>query len=153
MPEPVKTNLAGLNKATIEKISLHRQEVEAATVNREAHTLMANPKITTRVERLQRQKDRAMIAASLSDRERVLTKLRDLIDNAQGTTAEATMLRACDLLGKSVGLYKDVIEIPVQKSAAELIENLEQMLSEMLDSLDEAGTESAPDESLDSAIH
>ncbi len=90
---------------------------------------------------------------SVRDRERVLTKLRDLIDNAQGTTAEAIMLRACDLLGKSVGLYKDVIEIPVQKSSAELIENLEQMLSEMLDSLDEAGTESAPDESLDSAIH
>ena len=70
--------------------------------------LMADPKITTRVERLQQQKDRAAVAAGIGDKERVLTKLRDLLDNAQGVPAEQVMLRAADLLGKSVGLFKDV---------------------------------------------
>ncbi len=39
--------------------------MKPATINREAHTLMATPKITTRVEALQRAKDRAFVAASL----------------------------------------------------------------------------------------
>ncbi len=54
---------------------------------------MADPKITTRVERLQQQKDRAAVAAGIGDKERVLTKLRDLLDNAQGVPAEQVMLR------------------------------------------------------------
>ena len=83
--------------------------MKPATVNREAHTLMADPKVTTRVEAMQRAKDRAVVASSLSDRERVLTKLRYLADNATGAAGEAGMLRAADLLGKSVGLFKDVV--------------------------------------------
>ena len=54
-------------------------KMKPATVNREAHTLMTDPKIATRVERLQRAKDRAVVASSLSDRERVLNVLRDLL--------------------------------------------------------------------------
>jgi len=53
-------------------------------------------------------KDRAAVAAGIGDKKRVLTKLRDLLDNAQGVPAEQVMLRTADLLGKSVGLYKDV---------------------------------------------
>ena len=81
--------------------------MKPATVNREAHALMANPKITARVEVLQRAKDRAVIASTLSDKERVLRKLRTVMDSDENVTAQ---LRAAELLGKSVGLFKDVIE-------------------------------------------
>ena len=104
--------------------------MKPATVNREAHALMATPKITARVERLQGQKDRAIVAASLSDREKVLTKLRTLVDSAEGTPGEHVMLRACDLLGKSIGLFKDVQVQEAPRSADEVRAELEDRLAE-----------------------
>ena len=81
--------------------------MKPATIHREAHVVMANPKVTARVEWLQRQKDRAVIASSLSDRERVLDKLRYFMDHAG--PGDGTKIRAAELLGKSVGLFKDVV--------------------------------------------
>ncbi len=73
-----------------------------------------------------------MIATSLSDRERVLNKLRDIVANAKGTPAENTLLRACDLLGKSIGLYKDVVvETAPQRSPEEIREDIKRLLDEI----------------------
>ena len=102
--------------------------MKPATVNREAHALMANPKITARVETLQRAKDRAVVASSLTDRERVLGKLRHLLENATGAAGEASMLRAADLLGKSIGLFKDIQVQEVPRSAEEVWAELDEML-------------------------
>ena len=106
--------------------------MKPATVNREAHALMANPKITARVERLQRQKDRAVIAASLSVRKRVLDKLLHLMDHA--VPSDSAKLRAAELLGKSIGLFKDV-QVQVQedpRTADELQAELKERLSALL---------------------
>ena len=75
--------------------------MSAASIHREASVLMSNPMITQRVERLQRQKDRAVVASSVSDRDRVLTKLRDLMDSAK---TESVQLGAAVALGASVAL-------------------------------------------------
>jgi len=108
------------------------ENMKPATVNREAHSLIADPKITTRVETLQRAKDRAVVAAGISDRERVLTKLRDLIDTIEGGAVQNTQLRAAELLGKSVGLFKDVqVQQEPEKSAADIQAELEQLLADV----------------------
>ncbi len=107
-------------------------KMKPATINREAHTLMATPKITTRVEALQRAKDRAFVAASLSDRERVLTKLRDILDTTEGGPAVTAQLRAAELLGKTIGLFKDVVETVVQRSTEEIQAELEELLATVL---------------------
>jgi hypothetical protein len=52
-----------------------------------ASRLMARDKIRTRFEALVRQIERGILASSLSDRERVLTKLRDLIETEKGGPA------------------------------------------------------------------
>jgi Asp/Glu/hydantoin racemase len=130
--------VSGCTMSDAYREAYNTSNMKPATVNREAHTLMATPKIATRVERLQRQKDRAIVAASLSDRERVLTKLRDLLDNAKGTPAESTMLRAADLLGKSVGLYRDVQVTEQPRSPDEIRAELEEMLAEYTDRPDSA---------------
>ncbi len=104
--------------------------MKPATIHREATILMSNPMITTRIEGLNRAKDRAVVASVVSDRERVLTKLRALLDNPDGTSAEQVMLRAADLLGKSVGLYKDVVETITPKSVEEIDKELEAYLAE-----------------------
>jgi len=113
------------------------------TIGREATRLMSNPLITTHVETLNRAKDRAVIASSLSDSDRVLSRLRVILDNAEGTPAENTALRAADLLGKTVGLYKDVIETVVQRTPAEIRADLEALYEQHKDKPDQP----------DSAVH
>ncbi len=69
----------------------------------------------------------------------IAINLRDLLDNAQGVPAEQVMLRAADLLGKSVGLYKDVqVQQEPQKSAAELEAELVEMLASLTDKPEDA---------------
>jgi len=57
--------------------------------------------------------------------------LRELLDNPDGTSAEQVMLRAADLLGKSVGLYKDVVETVVQRSPDEIRAELNEYLARL----------------------
>lgn len=99
---------------------------------------MSRPKIRARVEALVRQKERGMLASCLSDRERVLTKLRDMMDTKEGGPAVTAQLRAAELLGKSVGLFKDVVETKPQRSADEIRAELEERLTAYLDQPDSA---------------
>ena len=105
--------------------------MKPATIHREATRLMSNPMITTRIEVLDRAKDRAVIASSLSDGEKVKSKLRELLDNPTGTPAEHVALRACDLLGKTVGLYKDVVETVAQRSSDEVRTELAELINRL----------------------
>ena len=105
--------------------------MKPASIHREASLLMANPKITQRCETLQRQKDRAVIAASLSVRERVLDKLLHFMDHA--VPSDGSKIRAAELLGKSIGLFKDVqVQEEPQRSSEELTAELKERLSALL---------------------
>ena len=106
--------------------------MKPATVNREAYALMADPKITARVETLQRAKDRAVIACGVSDRDLVLTQLRTLATKAEGKPAEHVILRAVDLLGKTQGMYKEVQVQETPRTAAEIQAELEEKLAAIL---------------------
>ena len=108
-------------------------KMKPSTVNREAHALMSDPKITARVGALQRAADRTFIASSLSDRERVLTKLRAIVDKTEGGPAVTAQLRAAELLGKSVGLFKDITiqEKEEPRSADDIRAELEERLTAM----------------------
>jgi hypothetical protein len=103
--------------------SLSKTQQEAAS------RLMARHKIRARVDALVRQKERGMIASVLSDRERVLTKLRVMLDTEEGGPAVTAQLRAAELLGKSVGLFKDVQVQEVPRSAEEIQAELEERLA------------------------
>ncbi len=111
---------SGLTLSDAYREAYNVSKMSAAAIHNESSLLMAHHDVTVRVESLQRAKDRAVIASSLSDGEKVKTKLRELLDNPTGTPAEHVALRACDLLGKTVGLYKDVIETVVQRSPDEI---------------------------------
>ena len=108
---------------------------------------MANPTITTRIETLQNTQDRALVACSLSDKESVLETLRDKMKNAD---SDSNKLRAAELLGKTVGLFKaDVVDDKPQKTTAELQAELQEILGQVL-VCDGAGKEPALD---DGAVH
>jgi len=115
-----------------------------ATHREAASRLMARADIKARVDALIAQRERSILASALSDRERVLGKLRQWTDSAE--PADGNKIRAAELLGKSVGMFRDVIETSDSKSSEELLAELETMLESVDDSPetpDESGK--APD--------
>jgi Asp-tRNA(Asn)/Glu-tRNA(Gln) amidotransferase A subunit family amidase len=81
--------------------------MKPAAIHVEASRFMAHPKISLRVEQLNKAKDRALIGAAVSDRDRVLNKLRELMDSAKG---ENVQLGAAVALGKTQALFTDTIQ-------------------------------------------
>ena len=105
------------------------------TINELACRLDANVKIKTRIDYLIGQKEAALIRSSVGLKTKVLSKLESFMDSA--TTADGNKIRAAELLGKSVGLFKDVIEDNRDKprSTDELTAILEAKLAKLSDSL------------------
>ena len=112
---------------------------KTATHREAASRLMARADIKARVDALIAQRERSILASSLSDRERVLSKLRQWTDSAE--PADGNKIRAAELLGKSVGLFRDVVETSESRSSDELLAELEAMIESVSDDAE------TPDES------
>ena len=112
---------------------------KTATHRQAASRLMARDDIKARVDALIAQRERSILASSLSDRERVLSKLRQWTDSAEA--GDSNKIRAAELLGKSVGLFRDVIETSESRTSEELLAELETMLESVADDAE------TPDES------
>ena len=105
--------------------------MSGAVIRNEASRLMANHDIAIMVERLIGQKDRALLASGLSDRDKVLEKLRSWIDNAEPT--DSNKLRAAELLGKSVGMFREVTEtVSIDRDAESVASEIERRLEGLL---------------------
>jgi hypothetical protein len=104
---------------------------KTATHREAASRLMARADIRARVDALVAQRERSILASSLSDRERVLSKLRHWVDHAEA--GDSNRIRSAELLGKSVGLFRDVVETSDSKSSDELLAELEAMLESVAD--------------------
>ena len=112
---------------------------KTATHREAASRLMARADIRLRVDALIAQRERSILASSLSDRERVLTKLREWTDTAQ--PADGNKIRAAELLGRTSGMFRDVIETSESRTSEELLAELETMLESVADDAE------TPDES------
>ena len=103
-----------------------------ATVRKEAAVLFSNPLVTTTCQQISDDMKRKVTVMTVSDSDRVLTKLRDLLDNAQGTPAESTMLRAADLLGKSCNMFSNTtVVLTEDKTARDISAEIERRLAEI----------------------
>ena len=100
---------------------------KSATHREAASRLMARDDIRARVDALVKQRERSLLASALSDKTRVLGRLRDWMDGGDSTSNQ---LRAAELLGKSVGLFKDVVETTDSRSSEELLAELDAMLEQ-----------------------
>jgi len=104
-----------------------------------ASRLMRDVRIRARVDELIRRRDSIVVAAAASDRQKVLQKLRDWTESAEPT--DSNKIKAAELLGRSVGLFKDVVETSNGKRSASDIE------SDLMDRLDRLlATDSVVDE-------
>lgn len=78
------------------------------TVNEAACRLSQDERVLARVQQLIVLKDKALIRSTGAIKTKVLNKLVEMMDTA--TPQDSAKLRAAELLGKSVGLFKEVIE-------------------------------------------
>ena len=124
-------------------------EGRTATHREAASRLMARTDIRARVDALVAQRERSILASSLSDRERVLSRLRQGTDTAE--PADGNKIRAAELLGKSVGLFRDVVETSEGKTSDELLSELEAMLESVPD--DQPETEQSEPIPEDRSVH
>ena len=66
------------------------------------------------------------VASAVTDRERVLSKLRGWMDHAE--QADSVKLRAAELLGKSANLFATEVSVSESKDSTSLAAELEAML-------------------------
>ena len=109
---------------------------KAATVHSEASRLMANQYVSSRVDQLIGQKERAIARKAVTDRELVVGKLRrwteDGIDPSTGEEPTPAQLQAAQLLGRTVALFSDkqVIESN-ERSAEEVAAEIQRRLEDV----------------------
>jgi hypothetical protein len=115
----------------------------AASIHTLASRLMADVEIRSRVDVLVAARERAVAASALTDREKVLGKLRGWMESAEPT--DGNKLRAAELLGKAAGLFATEVNVNTrERDASEVAAELEQRLSGLLGS-SAAEQEQAPD--------
>jgi hypothetical protein len=104
-----------------------------STARDSATKLMSDPRVSQLVDKLIRDKEKAVVASAVSDREKVLSKLRTWTEADDPDQAvPATTLKAAELLGKSVGLFRDVVEDHRTRPADQVEEELQDLLGELL---------------------
>ena len=101
------------------------------TVWSEACRLAQNPKVATRIKAIQDEKEQSRRVIALRREEYVLKRLQEEAEQAE---TDGSRVRALELLGKTVGLFTDKVEIEqdTDKTAAELEADLERRLSALL---------------------
>ena len=84
------------------------------TVWEESSRLRKHPKVSARIVELEAEKEARQRVQALSREDRILNELEDI---AFGSTNAMARLRALELLGKTVGLFKPK-EVPEQTRTA-----------------------------------
>ena len=99
----------------------------------EASKLLSNPKVSQRIDVLKGQMETHALSSSLSERDKIIERLWVMADNGQ---AEASQLRSLELLGKSIGLFSDRVEISETKNLDEVERELVEKLSALKQTVD-----------------
>ena len=100
------------------------------TIWEEASRLRRHPKVAARIEELEAEKEARRRMRALSREDRVLQELEKI---AFGDGPASGRLKALELLGKHVGLFKPK-EVPVVERSVEDISNqLQRRLEDLLD--------------------
>mgnify|MGYP006416108253 FL=1 len=110
----------------------------------ESSKLAANPDITLTIQRLNdekvRRESQSALALSISDKTRVLEKLRDWMDTAE--PSDTNRIQSAKLLGQTVGLFKDVTITEDARSSDDIARQLEDRLANLLEGSDNEGVTS-----------
>jgi hypothetical protein len=91
----------------------NRQPLRQASTHL-ASRLMGQVEIRSRVDALIKARERAVVASALTDRDKVLSKLRVWLEGTEVT--DSNRLRAAELLGRSSGLFATDINVTTKSA-------------------------------------
>lgn len=126
--------VSGMNLADSYRNSYDASDMKPASVQRRAAELMVDGKIRACLEALQREMRERVQITTVSDRDKVATKLREWLD---GEAATQSQLRAAELLGKACGMFRDVVEDHRERPAALVAAELEARLTALMPAPDQ----------------
>ena len=108
--ESIKGKLGSYKEAyaKVYDVTLTKQGKIPKWVEVEASKLVANPKIALSLHKAIQRKEDVAVASSLRTRNYVLEQL---MRESKEADSDATRVRALELLGKTVSLFNDTIEI------------------------------------------
>jgi hypothetical protein len=95
----------------------------------EASKLVANPKIALSIQKAIKRKETSAVASSLRTRNYVI---EGLYRESKEAEADASRVRAYELLGKSIGLFSDVIETKENRPSEQIEEDIEERIAQLL---------------------
>ena len=122
--------MEGTNQTSDYRNAYNTQNMSQKPIWEEASRLRRHPKVTARIVELEAEKEARRRMQALSREDRVLQELEKI---AFGDGPASGRLKALELLGKHVGLFKPK-EVPVVERSAEDISNqLQRRLEDLLD--------------------
>jgi hypothetical protein len=101
--------MSGMNYSDAYREAYDTSGMKAPTIWAQASTLAANHMVAARIEQLAAEKEGERRALRLSRGDRVLAALEVIAEAAD--TSDAARVRALELIGKSVALWSDRIEV------------------------------------------
>ena len=128
--EIVKGKLGSYKEAyaKVYDVSLTKQGKIPKWVEVEASKLVANPKIALSIQKAIERKEVSAVASSLRLKNYVIEK-----SYQESTTgSDASRVRSLELLGKTIGLFSDVVETKEARPSDEIESELEERLAELL---------------------
>ena len=128
--EIVKGKLGSYKEAyaKVYDVSLTKQGKIPKWVEVEASKLVANPKIALSIQKAIERKEVSAVASSLRLKNYVIEKLYQ----ESTTGSDASRVRSLELLGKTIGLFSDVVETKEARPSDEIESELEERLAELL---------------------
>jgi len=130
----------GMTQADAYREAYDPKQSTAATIHTLASRVMAKVEVRARVEALIKARERAVVASALSDRDKVLSKLRVWLEGTEKT--DSNLLRAAELLGRSSGLFATDINVTTkERDSSAVAAEIEQRLAALL-----VSTADAPDD-------
>jgi len=131
----------GMTQADAYREAYDPKQSTAATIHTLASRVMSRVEVRARVEALIKARERAVVASALSDRDKVLGKLRLWIDGTEET--DSNRIRVAELLGRSSGLFATDINVTTKERdssavAAEIEQRLAALLGSTADASDDA---------------
>ena len=95
----------------------------------EASKLVANPKIALSLHKAIQRKEDVAVASSLRTRNYVLERL---MSESKEADSDSTRVRALELLGKTVSLFNDTIEIKETRDSDDIEAEIEEKIIALL---------------------
>ena len=103
----------GMTQADAYREAYDPKQSTAATIHTLASRVMGRVEVRSRVEALIKARERAVVASALTDRDKVLSRLRAWLEGTE--EADSNRLRAAELLGKASGLFTTDISVTTKE--------------------------------------